>query len=259
MKHAGPEALARLEPLLGELRGRTALVEKRPGVFYRRSHAFLHFHEDPAGLFADVRLAGDFSRRRVTTRAEQRALLRGARWLAGPSGATGTARIGPVGRGGALRKVARTSCPRSPTMELSPTAWRLCRHGVLLFFLGLLNGALVGAFTNPRMGLSAHLAGVQNGLSLLAFGLLWPHLSLSPRLERFAAWAGIASMWAIWIALALAAAFGTSRATPIAGAGFQGTAWQEWLVTTLLYSGSLAILAAVAVVLRAMAGGPRRR
>ena len=76
MKHAGPQALARLGPLLGELRERKALLEKRPGVFYRRSRAFLHFHEDPTGLFADVRLAGDFSRHRVTTRAEQRTLLR---------------------------------------------------------------------------------------------------------------------------------------------------------------------------------------
>lgn len=58
MKHAGPEIFARLEPVLGLLRLRPGLIEKRPGVFYRRGRAFLHFHEDPAGLFADIR-SGD--------------------------------------------------------------------------------------------------------------------------------------------------------------------------------------------------------
>ena len=50
-------------------------MEKKRGVFYRRSRAFLHFHEDPAGLFADVRLVDDFERHRVSTAAEQAELL----------------------------------------------------------------------------------------------------------------------------------------------------------------------------------------
>ena len=76
MKHATPAALDRLEPLLRELRGCDGLREKSRGTFYRGSRAFLHFHEDPAGLFADVKLAGaDFTRLRATTQAEQRALL----------------------------------------------------------------------------------------------------------------------------------------------------------------------------------------
>jgi hypothetical protein len=75
VKHAGPDAFARLTPLLAELRRREALVERRPGVFYRRSRAFLHVHDDPSGLFADVRLGADFERHEVTTAAQQRALL----------------------------------------------------------------------------------------------------------------------------------------------------------------------------------------
>ena len=76
MRHATPAALDALEPLLAELRGVAALCEKKRGTFYRGARAFLHFHEDPAGLFADVRLAGDdFTRLRVSTRAEQRALV----------------------------------------------------------------------------------------------------------------------------------------------------------------------------------------
>jgi hypothetical protein len=76
VKHATPAALDTLEPLLAELRGIAELREKKRGTFYRGSRAFLHFHEDPAGLFADVRLAGDdFTRLRVSTRAEHHALL----------------------------------------------------------------------------------------------------------------------------------------------------------------------------------------
>ena len=55
MKHATAETLAQLTELLDRIRAVPGLVEKRPGVFYRKGRAFLHFHEDPAGLFADVR------------------------------------------------------------------------------------------------------------------------------------------------------------------------------------------------------------
>ena len=75
MRHAGPATLARIAPLLEELRARSALVEKRPGVFYLKSRAFLHFHDDPEGVFADARLAEDFVRLRVTTASEQSDLL----------------------------------------------------------------------------------------------------------------------------------------------------------------------------------------
>ncbi|MBI1407161.1 MAG: hypothetical protein GC145_13680 [Caulobacter sp.] len=76
MKHAGPAALDRLEPLLARLRGLPALKEKARGVFYRRGRAFLHFHEDVSGLHADLRTAGpDFDRFRVQDEAEREALF----------------------------------------------------------------------------------------------------------------------------------------------------------------------------------------
>ena len=75
MRHATPAALDQLESLLLELRRLGLLREKKRGSFYHGASAFLHFHEDPAGLFADVKLRGaDFSRQRVSTQAEQRAL-----------------------------------------------------------------------------------------------------------------------------------------------------------------------------------------
>jgi hypothetical protein len=75
MKHAGPEALDQLEELLAALRELPGLREKSRGAFYRGSRAFLHFHEDPTGLFADVRFGDDFERLNVTTTKEQHALL----------------------------------------------------------------------------------------------------------------------------------------------------------------------------------------
>ena len=75
MKHAGPETLRTLEPVLERVRKHTVLRERTRGAFYYKSKGFLHFHEDPAGIFADVKLGADFVRLPATTRAEQRALL----------------------------------------------------------------------------------------------------------------------------------------------------------------------------------------
>jgi hypothetical protein len=76
MKHAGKEALGNLAPVLGVLRERPALVERTPGSFYLKSSGFVHFHEDAAGLFADLKEdLVSFTRYRVSTRAERRAFL----------------------------------------------------------------------------------------------------------------------------------------------------------------------------------------
>ncbi len=76
MKHAGPATLQTLAPLLARLRALPGLVERRPGCFYKGSRAFLHFHEDPSGTHADVRLDGpDFTRLRAETAREQDALV----------------------------------------------------------------------------------------------------------------------------------------------------------------------------------------
>ena len=79
MKHAGDQTLDALEGLLNRLRAVNGLQEKKRGSFYRNSRAFLHFHEDPAGFFADLRVADDWQRLPVNSRAEQTALLTAAR------------------------------------------------------------------------------------------------------------------------------------------------------------------------------------
>jgi hypothetical protein len=84
MKHAGAAALDALEPVLAQLRAIDGLKEKNRGTFYRGSKAFLHFHEDPAGFFADLKKGDEFVRLSVNNRREIAALIREAkRSLAG--------------------------------------------------------------------------------------------------------------------------------------------------------------------------------
>ena len=75
MRHARAQALDQLEDVLAALRGFPELKEKARGTFYRGAKAFLHFHEDPEGLFADVKCGATFTRVRVTTKAERSSLL----------------------------------------------------------------------------------------------------------------------------------------------------------------------------------------
>ena len=78
MKHAGAAALDHIEPLLGKIRAAGVLREKSRGIFYLKSRAYLHFHEDPAGMFADIRAidGGDFDRLKLDKAAEREILAR---------------------------------------------------------------------------------------------------------------------------------------------------------------------------------------
>jgi len=78
LKHAGPDALDSLEPLLAEIRKLPGLTERTRGVFYRRGNAFLHFHEDPSGMFADLRTSAEFERLPVNSKREATQLIRRA-------------------------------------------------------------------------------------------------------------------------------------------------------------------------------------
>ena len=77
MKHAGQAALDTIEPLLERIRAAGGLKEKSRGVFYLRSKSFLHFHEDPKGMFADIRAGAtkDFDRLKVEGAASEDELL----------------------------------------------------------------------------------------------------------------------------------------------------------------------------------------
>jgi hypothetical protein len=75
MKHTGTQALQQMSDLLEQIRQRPRLKEKKLGIFYCKSRSFLHFHEDPAGLFADVGFGDNFERYPVNTKKQRRALL----------------------------------------------------------------------------------------------------------------------------------------------------------------------------------------
>jgi hypothetical protein len=75
MKHATREGLQPILPLLDRVRQVSRLQERSFGRFYAGAKAFLHFHEDPNGLFADLRGPDDWERFPVTEAAQQDALL----------------------------------------------------------------------------------------------------------------------------------------------------------------------------------------
>ena len=118
-------------------------------------------------------------------------------------------------------------------MERRSANRQLLRAGLTLLLLGLITGLLVPLFRNPRMGLSAHLEGVLNGLLLAVLGVAWRHLHLSVNQGRILTVLALYAAYANWGATALAAIWGTVGLTPMAGAGFGGAPWQE-LVSKLL-------------------------
>jgi hypothetical protein len=64
VKHAGPDTIKALSPLLAEIRRDLpgSVSERKPGTFYRKGQSLLHFHEDPAGFFADLKTDGAWQR-----------------------------------------------------------------------------------------------------------------------------------------------------------------------------------------------------
>ena len=64
-----------LEPLLRVLRTYEVLEEVRPASFHLDGRDFLHFHDEPSGLVADVRLSRERIRHAVGNPAQQSELL----------------------------------------------------------------------------------------------------------------------------------------------------------------------------------------
>ncbi len=77
MAHAGPEALATLQPLVRQVRAIPQVREKQPGMFHLMGQAFVHFHDDSGKLSADLRKASGsgFDRYPVDTPPDQRKFI----------------------------------------------------------------------------------------------------------------------------------------------------------------------------------------
>jgi hydroxylaminobenzene mutase len=104
-------------------------------------------------------------------------------------------------------------------------------HGLVLFFLGLITGFVIPALTNPRMGLSAHMEALLNGMFLiLAGGIVWDYFKLSGRVATAAYWMLLVAAYGSWLFCLLAAVFGASEMLPIAGAGYSAEPWQEQVI-----------------------------
>jgi hypothetical protein len=67
--------LEHLGPLLDLLRDHESLREVRPAEFHLRGRGFLHFHEGPDGVVADVLLNAGRLRMPVTTPVQQAEFL----------------------------------------------------------------------------------------------------------------------------------------------------------------------------------------
>jgi hypothetical protein len=78
MKHAGPDALDGIEPLLAQLRAIPGLKEKSRGCFYLGGKGYLHFHEHGLDeLHADIGV-GAFERLPAMTAAQRKLILKRA-------------------------------------------------------------------------------------------------------------------------------------------------------------------------------------
>ena len=110
--------------------------------------------------------------------------------------------------------------------------------GAVLFLLGLLQGAAVQSFANPRMALSAHLTAVQSGMALMIVGAIWSAVSLNAAFLTVARWTIIIGMYGLWLGLTLSAATGASDALPIAGAGHRAEPLSEIGVSVIVLGSS---------------------
>jgi (hydroxyamino)benzene mutase len=119
---------------------------------------------------------------------------------------------------------------------------QLIRAGILLFLLALIFGLIFPKLANPRMGLSAHLIGLQGGVFLVLLGLIWGDISLSPGLATATAWLALYGNYGNFVTNVLSSAFATTHLQPIFGSGHLAEPWKEHLVDFGLISISIAVI-----------------
>lgn len=135
---------------------------------------------------------------------------------------------------------------------------RLLQVGAALFLIGLLLGLLVPRFAVPRLGLSAHLLGILQGIFLLVLGLLWPRLSFTPVLSRIACGLVIYGCLAAWTANLCGAVWGAGGSMmPLAAGGAIGSAFQEGVIKVLLRSGAVSLVITAVLVLWGLRSMPK--
>lgn len=125
----------------------------------------------------------------------------------------------------------------------------LFRHAFVLILLALISGLFVSSMALPRLGLAAHTIGILGGTLLIAIGAIWQHFHLSGRQHFWLKWSWLYSSYANWLGCLIGAILGTGQTTPVASAGFVGSAAAENLVAMILGSVALASFIAVGLSL----------
>jgi len=150
----------------------------------------------------------------------------------------------------------RTEAGGGYRMQMQDHARRLLWHGIFLFLLGLITGLAIPIISNHRMGLSAHLEALLNGILLLALGCLWPQLRLSAKAVSSAFWLALYGTYANWFFTLLGAILGTKALTPQAGAGFTATPLSEIVVGFGLVTLATVMLIVCVILLVGLSGKP---
>jgi len=131
---------------------------------------------------------------------------------------------------------------------------RLLQLGMALFLYSSLNGFAIPVLASPRIGLSAHTLSALQGVMLLAIGLLWSKLKLSPRAAKIAFWCLVYSALAILAAYTIAAFWGVGIETislmgELPHGLTQGTPFQENFLKVLAYSSAPTGISAFVLIL----------
>ena len=134
-------------------------------------------------------------------------------------------------------------------LAITSTSSDLIFAGVLLFFLGLAQGIFIPFMKNPRMALSAHTDGVQSGLALSVFGIVWSLLELSQLWLQITYYSALLGFYGLWLGITSASISGASKALPMAGAGYSASPTGEMLAIILTRLGGTLILLSSGLVL----------
>jgi hydroxylaminobenzene mutase len=127
---------------------------------------------------------------------------------------------------------------------------RLIQIGIALFLAAILLGLVVPYLAVPRLGLSAHLVGMLQGMFLALMGLVWPRLALSSTQSRVAFVLLIYQAFAAPASNLLGAVWGAGNSiVPMAAGAAHGTAVQEAVVSAGLRSAGAALIVALVLVL----------
>jgi len=141
-------------------------------------------------------------------------------------------------------------------MTMENAKRRLIWHGVALFLLGLLSGFVIPAVTNPRLGLSAHMEALLNGMFLILIGgIVWNELRLSDHISKVTFWLLLYAAYGSWLFCFLAAVFGASKMLPIASVGYTAAPWQEITVRAGLSLVAISITLATCFILYGLRKG----